>query len=155
LDGADYRGGKPNHRVPKKVYVGRYVTLPDGRFPVEVWLVDGSVVRGTYKTDYTEGGHGYVYRWIPKDQIWAEFNLHPSELPFIIAHEYLELRLMRDEKLDYDTAHDICSKMEYRLREGKGISKFLCTETEKLTKAKLPRLTRPEVFEYVVSHYVK
>src|SRR5207253_2097692 len=72
LDGTRFRGARPHRRTPSKVYEQHYLTLPDANFPIEVWLVDGSVVRGLYKTDYTEGGHGYVYRWVPKDEIWIE-----------------------------------------------------------------------------------
>lgn len=155
LDGADYRGGRPDKRIPDAVYVEPYLTLPDPQAPIEVWRIDGAVVRGRYKTDYTEGGHGYVYRWVPKGQIWVEAALERSELPYIVTHEYLELRLMRDRKLSYDHAHDIAAKLEYRLREGKGLLPLLAPNKERLTKADLPGLTRPEVFDYVVSRYVE
>src|SRR5262249_41533961 len=91
LNGIEFRAGRPHKRVPAGVYVRPYATLPDPQFPIEVWLVDGNVVRSFYKTDYTEAGHGYVYRWVPKDQIWIEKDLDRRELPFIVSHEYLEL----------------------------------------------------------------
>src|SRR5262249_6888306 len=107
LTGLKFLAGKPHKRVPAELYVETYLILPDGKFPIEVWLVDGNVVRSLYKTDYTEGGHGYVYRWVPKQQIWVEKDLDRWELPFIVSHEYLELRLMRDEGVEYDEAHNI------------------------------------------------
>ena len=85
--------------MPPRIYVEQYITLPDPDGPggeVTVWLVDGAVVRDLYKTDYTEGGHGYVYPWVPKPEIWVEATLERAELPFIVAHEYLERLLMRD-----------------------------------------------------------
>jgi hypothetical protein len=155
ITGLKFRDGKPHKRVPPKLYIEHYLTLPDPKFAVEVWLVDGSMVRSLYKTDYTEGGHGFVYRWVPKQQIWVEKDLDRWELPFIVCHEYLELRLMRDEGIDYDTAHEICSKVEFKLRKGKGVKPLLAPGRRRLGKRDLPHLTEQAVFEYVKSHYVK
>lgn len=155
VTGMQFRDGRPHKRVPEKVYVERYTTLPDPKFPVEVWRVDGNVVRSLYKTDYTEGGHGYVYRWVPKHEIWVERDLHARELPYIVSHEYIELRLMRDEGLDYDTAHDICSKVEFQLRKGRGVKRLLAPGTRRFGKRDLPKLPRDEVLAYVVRFYVK
>jgi hypothetical protein len=150
-----FRGGRPQKRVPRQVYVGRYATLPDKRGTVEVWIVDGNVVRSLYKTDYTEGGHGYVYPWVPRDEIWIEQSLDRRELPYIVAHEYLERRLMRDIKLDYDTAHEICSRVEFKLRKNQRLKRFLAPGRRKIHKRDLPKLASDEFFHYVVNHFVK
>lgn len=155
LNGVAFRDGKPHKRVPDEIYLGPYVTLPDPQGPVEVWLVDGNLVRSYYKTDYTEGGHGYVYPWVPKPEIWIEDGVDHREIPFIVSHEYIERRLMRDEGLDYDPAHEICSKFEFELRKAKGATPLLTRGHRKLTKADLPRLTSEEVFAYVVRTYVR
>ena len=137
------------------VDVDRYITLLDTKFAIEVWVVDGSMVRSLYKTDYTEGGHGYVYRWVPRQEIWIEKDLDRWELPFIVSHEYLELRLMRDEGIDYDTAHEICSKIEFNLRKGRGAKLILSPGRGRLTKHDLAKLTGEEIFRYVVKNYVQ
>lgn len=155
LLGLKFRHGQPHKRVPPQLYLEHYLTLPDSEFPIEVWLVDGNLVRTWYKTDYVEGGHGYVYKWCPKNEIWIEEDVQRGEIPFLLAHEYLELRLMRDKKLEYDAAHEICSKVEFKLRQNKGIKRFLAPGRRKLTKADLPKLTADPVFEYVLSRYVK
>src|SRR5207249_21831 len=69
LNRLKFRGARPQKSVPQEVYVEAYVTLPDKDATVQVWIVDGNVVRSLYKTDYTEGGHGYVYPWVPRDEI--------------------------------------------------------------------------------------
>ncbi len=61
VTGVAFRDGKPHERVPDEIYLEEYTTLPDPQGPVTVWIVNGSLVRSYYKTDYTEGGHGYVY----------------------------------------------------------------------------------------------
>jgi hypothetical protein len=155
-NGVKFRDGKPHRHVPDDLYAEHYLTLPDPEFPVEVWLIDGNLVRSYYKTDYTEGGHGYVYPWVPKRQIWVEKDMHRRELPYIVSHEYIELRLMRDEGLGYDRAHAICSRVEFKLRKGRGIAPLLLRGRERrLTKRDLPRLTDDAVLKHVVQEYVK
>jgi hypothetical protein len=154
LTGVEFRDGKPHKRVPAEVYLEEYTTLPDPQGEVRVWLVDGNLVRSYYKTDYTEGGHGYVYPWVPRPEIWVEDGVDRRELPFIVSHEYLERRLMRDEGLDYDTAHAICSQVEFDLRKGKGAAPLLVRGRRRLSKRDLPRLTGDEVFAYVVKTHV-
>src|SRR5262249_23194747 len=60
INGIAFRDGKPHKQVPADIYLEQYIRLPDPQGEVEVWLVDGNLVRSYYKTDYTEGGHGYV-----------------------------------------------------------------------------------------------
>jgi hypothetical protein len=155
LTGIKYRDGKPHRRVPEGIHVERYIEIPDEVRAIHVWRIDGHLVRCYYKTDYTEGGHGYVYPWCPKDQIWIEKDIHPSELPFIVAHEYTELRLMRDCDFDYDKAHEICSKVEFDLRWRRPVEDFVGSRRHKLGKADVPKLTSPEFFQFVLKKYVR
>ena len=62
---------------------------------------------------------------------------------------------MRDAGLEYDTAHAICSKVEFKLRQGKGATPLLVSGRGKLTKKELPKITHEDVFRYVLRHYVK
>jgi hypothetical protein len=153
VTGIEYRDGRPHRRVPKEIYIRRYCTLPDPQFLIDVWIIDGCRVRCYYKTDYTEGGHGYVYPWVPKGQIWVESSVDRQELPYIIAHEYIEHRLMRDEGLEYDRAHEICAEVEFDLRKAPSRVEFPGLSRNSLTKGKLPTLTSLEFFEFVKSKY--
>jgi hypothetical protein len=153
LFGVEYRDGKPHRRVPGRIYAGRYATLPDERGPIEVRLVEGDLVRAYYKTDYCEGGHGYVYRWVPRGQIWVERSLDRGELPYVVGHEYTELRLMRDRGMEYDPAHEIAAKVEFALREGDHLRDLVAPGRRAVSKRDLPRLTSPEYFAAVLEHY--
>ncbi len=155
LNGLQFRNGKPHKRVPDAIYLEQYVKLPDPKGPVNVWVVDGNLVRSYYKIDYTEGGHGYVYPWVPRPEIWVEDGVDRRELPYIVSHEYLERRLMRDEDIDYDTAHDICARVEFDLRKCRGATTLLASRRRKLRKEDLSRLAKDEVFQYVLRHYVQ
>jgi hypothetical protein len=155
LNGVEFRDGKPHKRVPDEIYLDNYTTIPDPQGPVEVWLVDGNLVRSYYKIDYTEGGHGYVYPWVPKPEIWVEDGVDHRELPYITCHEYLERRLMRDAGMEYDPAHEVCSTVEFDLRKNDRVKLFLRPGRQKIHKADLSRLPSQELFDYVLKTYVK
>jgi hypothetical protein len=155
LNGVQFRDGKPHKKVPSAIYREQYIVLPDPKGPVTVWVADGNLIRSYYKTDYTEGGHGYVYPWVPRSEIWIEEGVDRREMPFVVSHEYLERRLMRDEGIDYDTAHTICARVEFDLRKGRGATPLLTSGQRKIHKKDLGRLTGDEVFEYVRGEYLK
>jgi hypothetical protein len=76
-------------------------------------------------------------------------------MPYIVAHEYPELWLLRDTGLKYDPGHAMCAKVEYRYREGANGRAFQCAGMGRLIKANLPKLTSPDFFQYVLKHCVK
>ena len=155
INGVAFRDGKPHKQVPDTIYLGEYLSLPDPKGTVTVRLVDGNLVRSYYKTDYTQGGHGYVYPWVPKPQIWIENGVDDREIPFIVCHEYLERRLMRDLDYGYDHAHEIASTLEFDLRKAGGLTPLLASGRRKITKTDLPGLTTDEVFAFVRKTYLK
>lgn len=155
VNGIPFRDGRPQLPVPKDLYTEHYLTLHDEHYPIDVWRVDGNLVRSLYKTDYTEGGHGQVYPWCPKTQIWVEKDLNVKELPFIVCHEYLELRLMRERGLAYDRAHSIAAKMEFALRKGKGLTHLMAPGRSTLDKRHLPNVVKPEVFKALQHEFLK
>jgi hypothetical protein len=155
ITGLAFRDGKPHAKVPPEIYLEEYITLPDPRGPVVVWLIRGDLARDYYKTDYTQGGHDYVYPWVPKGEIWVEDGADRHELPFIVCHEYLERRLMRDAGLDYDGAHVTCSGIEFGLRKAAGATPLLTGGRRKIGKRDLPGLTSEEMFSYAVEQYAR
>jgi hypothetical protein len=153
MTGLKYRGGRPHRRTPADAYVGEYLTLPDLKGPIAARLVDGGYVRSVYRTDYVEGGHGFVYPWVPKREIWLEHGVARKELPFVLAHEYTELRLMRDDGLEYNPAHAIAAKVEFALREGDSLRDLLTARGRALTKADLPKLAGEAFHDTVKRRY--
>ncbi len=116
----------------------KFMEIPDPEETINVWLVDGDQIRNFLKTDYTEGGHGYVYPWCPNNAIIIEETLSLNEIPYILIHEYSEMVLMRDFGLDYDKAHQIASTIELDHRKKKGsplVSKGLPLQLKDLSKA--------------------
>jgi hypothetical protein len=61
---------------------------------VKTWIVDGELVRDLFFLNFVEGGHGYVYPFIPKDEVWIEESIDSRELKYILLHELHERNLM-------------------------------------------------------------
>lgn len=81
----------------------------------EIVLVDGTYVRNHFDSDFSQGGNGFRYRFVPRGEIWIDADISPEEHPLIAYHECTESELMR-RGLDYDRAHDRAKRLEDRLR---------------------------------------
>lgn len=123
--------GDTDKKADEKIYIEEYCKLKNGE-TITVWLIDGKKVRDEYKTDFMEGGHGYVYKWIPDNEIWIEDGLNEHEIPFIILHEFVERTFMKEKNMNYDKAHDIASKVEWSKRP----DGFKKTDLDNLTEKK-------------------
>ena len=83
----------------------------------DVWLVDGCAVRTRFHLDFTLGGHGFRYRFIPRREIWIDDAVAPAERPAILHHEAVEVELMA-RGMRYVDAHARASTAEARFRAG-------------------------------------
>lgn len=81
----------------------------------EVWLVDGRAVRDMAYVDFTLGGHGFRYRFIPRSEIWIDDAVRPAERAAILHHEAVEVAHMM-AGLRYAEAHELASRAEERFR---------------------------------------
>ncbi len=97
--------------IPKEVYLQR---LTDSESP-QVWIVNGELVRDMYFIDFTEGGHHFVYDFVPYNEVWLDDDLLPAEREFVLVHELHERYLMF-KGWDYNRAHNSSSYIEYRCR---------------------------------------
>jgi hypothetical protein len=87
---------------------------------LNVWVVNGEIVRNIYFIDFTEGGHNKVYNFIPDNEVWIDDDIFPDERKFVLLHEMHERYLM-SKGVSYDNAHQESSSLEYfcRLNPGK------------------------------------
>lgn len=101
-------------------------TLPEGRDVHErlwqklksglsVWIVNGRLVRSVFDIDFTEGGHDYVYEFVPENELWIDDAIEESERGYILLHELHERNRMA-KGWPYDKAHAESSRLEYRCR---------------------------------------
>jgi hypothetical protein len=85
----------------------------------KIYIVNGPYVRENFFVDFVEGGHGYVYKWIPKDEIWVEDMPDEIDQGLNMNHEIYEYTLMRyvPSKKDYDDAHKCAACVESLVRQ--------------------------------------
>lgn len=77
-----------------------------------VWIVRSDVIRDLFYIDFTEGGHAFVYPFVPLNEIWIDEDLTPHERPFVVLHELHERNLMAQHRYDYPRAHRSASTLE-------------------------------------------
>jgi hypothetical protein len=95
-----------------KHYLGE--SCPHG---LKIALVDGTHIRNTYDSDFSQGGNGHAYDFVPRDEIWIDEEIDRSEWPFIAFHECQEVEFMK-RGLSYDEAHDRAKHIEDLFRHG-------------------------------------
>lgn len=98
---------------PEQVHVRLWKKLENS---VSVWIVDGRLVRSVFDMDFSEGGHDYVYEFIPENELWIDNSLTDAERPYVLLHELHERNLMATG-WDYDRAHEVSSKLEHYHRQ--------------------------------------
>jgi hypothetical protein len=97
---------------PAKVHVRLWKKLENG---ISVWIIDGRLVRSVFDIDFTEGGHDYVYEFVPQNEVWIDNDLEEAERPYVLLHELHERTLM-SKGWTYSKAHEDSSKLEYYCR---------------------------------------
>jgi hypothetical protein len=83
---------------------------------VSVYIVNGRMVRSVYDIDYTEGGHDYVYEFVPQNEVWIDDAIVETERGYVLLHELHERNLMANG-LPYSKAHADSSRIEFRCRQ--------------------------------------
>ncbi|MGD9679807.1 MAG: hypothetical protein AB7W16_01370 [Candidatus Obscuribacterales bacterium] len=81
-----------------------------------IWIVDGfKVVRDLYPP-FVMGGNDQRYRFNPDDDIWIDNRIGVEELEYTIAHELIERRLMLENGMTYEKAHNQGLALEKKMR---------------------------------------
>jgi hypothetical protein len=82
---------------------------------VQIFLVEGKLVRDKIDPRFCAGGHSEVYGYIPENHIWIDNGSMLREWPFYIIHELHEFRDMVGG-MRYPEAHKIASRIEWKSR---------------------------------------
>ena len=96
-----------------------YLRKIDRRGDIEVWIVDGSYVRGHTDEEFTNFGQHYRYPYIPRNEFWIDEEAEHDEHKFFIEHLLAEHRLMA-QGLSYGDAIVAADKVERRERRRVG-----------------------------------
>ena len=109
------RSGIPD---PAKVHLRLLADSPavvGTKSGVKIWLIDGRLVRSDFYIDFTEGGHEFVYDFVPPNEVWLDNDLAVSEYPYVLLHELFERNNM-SKGMVYPEAHRRASKLEWSCR---------------------------------------
>ena len=84
---------------------------------LDIWVVDGSKVAKDIYPEFIMGGNDQRYRFNPLNEVWIDDRLGCDELEYTVAHELLEVQLMREKRYTYDKAHNRSLDLEKTLRD--------------------------------------
>ncbi len=109
---------------------------------LNIWVVDGSKVSTDLYAEWIMGGNDQRYRFNPLAEVWIDDRLGCDELEYTLAHELLEVSLMRENQYTYARAHNCSLDLEKTMRDanvvkaGKALRKLTLLQSQK----KLPGL---------------
>jgi hypothetical protein len=83
---------------------------------LSILVVIGTYARDHFDSDYDQGGNGYAYHWIPKNEIWIASEVPVLELPFVAFHECTEVEHMKSG-MSYNRAHVLAKRAEDKWRK--------------------------------------
>lgn len=123
-DRAERRERRRSGDVNRMTHHGQ--KLPDGKDVHErlwrkldngvgIWIINGRLVRSVFDIDFTEGGHDYVYEFVPENEVWIDDDIEEAERGYVLLHELHERNRMATG-WDYDKAYAESSRLEYHLR---------------------------------------
>lgn len=96
-----------------------YLRQVDRRGDIQVWIVDGSYVRGHIDEEFTNFGQHYRYHYIPEHELWIDEEAEHDEQVFFVDHLLVEHRLMA-QGLPYEQALVEADRAERKERRRAG-----------------------------------
>ena len=72
------------------------------------------MVRSAFDIDFTEGGHDYVYEFVPEKEVWIDDDILEPERRYVLVHELHERNRMAS--MAVQGSHAESSRLEYRCR---------------------------------------
>jgi len=107
------KGAVPN-------FVRREKQLKGG---IVVKYIDGGIVRKYIDPEFVLGGHGYVYEYIPKGEIWVDVKMDRREFKYTLLHERTEMEKMIAGN-SYDISHDYATVTEKEARRKDKVGRY-------------------------------
>jgi hypothetical protein len=113
----DYDNIKEIKRLPDSIRLQNIYRIPAGtREGIDIWIVDGYMVRKNIYPDFGFSGNDLSYHFIPPKEIWIDGQVTCEETEYSIATELNERKLLEKGK-SYDDAYSDAIDMTTKLRE--------------------------------------
>jgi len=96
-----------------------YISKIDARGDLQVWIVDGSYIRGHIDEEFTNFGQHFRYQYIPINELWIDREASNNERQFFTDHLLVEHRLM-SQGIPYEKALPEADREERKERRRAG-----------------------------------
>jgi hypothetical protein len=96
-----------------------YLQEIDARGDYQVWIVDGTYIRGQIDEEFTNFGQHFRYPYIPENELWIDQEAEHDERLFFIDHLLVEHDLMA-KGMSYADALTEADKAERKERRRAG-----------------------------------
>ncbi|MCF7835926.1 MAG: hypothetical protein K9M15_02275, partial [Candidatus Marinimicrobia bacterium] len=93
-----------------------YIKKVGKRGGIDIWIVDGPIIRRDTEKDFTNFGQHFRFSFIPKNEFWLDKEASQNERSFFIDHLLVENKLM-GKGMPYSEALDIADKKEISERK--------------------------------------
>ena len=112
-----------------------YIEKIDERGDLQVWIVDGSYIRGHVDEEFTNFGQHYRHPYIPINELWIDREAEHDERQFFIEHLLVEHKLMA-KGMPYEKALPEADREERRERNLSGDVSRMTHHGQKLPDGK-------------------
>jgi len=108
-----------------------YIEKAEQHGELQVWIVDGSYIRGHIDEEFTNFGQHYRYPYIPENELWIDHEAEDDERRFFTDHLLTEHRLMA-KGVPYEEALAEADLVERRERRRAGDMRRLTNHNQQL-----------------------
>jgi hypothetical protein len=113
----DYGNIKEIRGIPDSIQIQNIYRVPVGtREGIDIWIVDGYMVRKNIYPDFGFSGNDKSYHFIPPKEIWIDGQVSCDETDYSILTELKERELMETGK-SYDDAYSDAIDITLKRRE--------------------------------------
>jgi hypothetical protein len=95
----------------QKIYIKKFEKISG----FKVWIVNGKYIRTNIDTNFTNCGQHYQFKFIPKNELWIDYQKSPGEEKFFVDSLLVMHNLMSDG-VSYNKAITAASRIEKRER---------------------------------------
>ena len=113
----DFSNIKEIRGIPDSIKIQNIYRVPAGtREGIDIWIVDGYMVRKNIYPDFGFSGNDKSYHFIPQKEIWIDGQVSCDETEYSIATELKERKLIEEGK-SYDDAYSDAIDITLKNRE--------------------------------------
>jgi len=113
----DFSNIKEIRGIPDSIQIKNIYRIPMGtREGINIWIVDGYMVRKNIYPDFGFSGNDLSYHFIPEKEIWIDGQVTCEETEYSISTELKERELMKAGK-SYDDAYSDAIDITQKKRE--------------------------------------